>query len=101
MATADDPDLAIDQALARLRAAVASNRPAALPDVALLLAELDRVRAESAERWDAIGRLAPAAKAQRGKARDLDRLLDELRAGLAAGTPPADLLTQLDAGRVR
>ncbi len=99
--TADD---ATARALRRLRAAVAAAGPtevAELADVALLLAELDRVAAESAERWEAIGRLAPAAKAQRGKARDQARLLDELRAGLVAGASPAALLVLLDAARGR
>ena len=56
-----------------------------------LRAELERVQAESAERWDAIGRLAPAAKKNRERAEEAHRLLDEVRRALAA---PID-----DAGR--
>ncbi len=56
-----------------------------------LAAELERIRAESAERWVAIGKLAPAAKRHRERAEDAHRLLAELRRALAA---PLD-----DAGR--
>jgi hypothetical protein len=49
-----------------------------------LVAELERVKAESAERWDAIGRLAPAAKRSRERAEDAERLLGEVRAALVA-----------------
>jgi hypothetical protein len=56
-----------------------------------LEAELARVTAESAERWEAIGRLAPAAKKSRERAETAERLLAELRSALAA---PLD-----DAGR--
>ena len=68
---------------ARVRAAVAAGAPPALADVATVLARLDLARAEAAARWEAIGRLAPAAKAQRGRAQDLARLVAELRAALA------------------
>jgi hypothetical protein len=60
-------------------------------DRAALLEELARVRAESAQRWEAIGRLAPAAKAQRERAETAHRLLAEVRTALAV---PLD-----DAGR--
>jgi hypothetical protein len=53
--------------------------------------ELERVKAESAERWEAIGRLAPAAKKHRDRAEEAHRMLDEVRRALAA---PLD-----DAGR--
>lgn len=53
--------------------------------------ELARVKAESAERWEAIGRLAPAAKRNRDRAEEAHRLLAEVRRALAA---PLD-----DAGR--
>jgi hypothetical protein len=49
-----------------------------------LRAELERVQAESAERWDAIGRLAPAAKRSRERAEDAERLLADVRAALKA-----------------
>jgi F0F1-type ATP synthase delta subunit len=49
-----------------------------------LLAELERVREESAQRWEAIGRLAPAAKAYRERAEAAHRLLAEVRVALAA-----------------
>jgi hypothetical protein len=53
-------------------------------DVEALRAELARVRAESAERWEAIGRLAPAAKVSRERAETAHRLLAEVRQALAA-----------------
>lgn len=68
---------------ARVRAAVARGAAPASADAAEVLAALDLARAESAARWDAIGRLAPAAKAQRGRAEDAARLLAELRVALA------------------
>ena len=82
----------VDAAIQRLRQAVAAGATVDPADVALALDELDRVRAESAARWEAIGRLAPAAKAQRSKARDATRLLDELRAAAAAGADLSPLL---------
>lgn len=53
-------------------------------EVAALVDELARVKAEGAERWVAIGRLAPAAKASRERAETAHRLLAEVRAALAA-----------------
>ncbi|MBK7070708.1 MAG: hypothetical protein IPH44_00270 [Myxococcales bacterium] len=73
-----------DAAEARVRAALAAGAAPTPDDVAAVLGLLDRARAESAQRWEAIGRLAPAAKAQRGRAQDAGRLLDELKAALAA-----------------
>jgi hypothetical protein len=98
----DDPD-ELEAAIARLRAAIAADAPATidLPDVARVLAGLAHARAESAARWEAIGRLAPAAKAQRARARDATRLLDELRAAVAAGADLAPLLARLGAPRDR
>jgi hypothetical protein len=52
-------------------------------EVAALLEELAQVRAESAARWEAIGRLAPAAKGHRERAEAAHRLLAEVRAALA------------------
>lgn len=46
--------------------------------------ELERVKAESAERWEAIGRLAPAAKQSRERAETAERLLADVRAALVA-----------------
>lgn len=82
----------VDAAIQRLRVALGAGRAIDPVDVALALDELDRVRAESAARWEAIGRLAPAAKAQRSKARDATRLLDDLRAAAAAGADLTALL---------
>ncbi|MBL8622634.1 MAG: hypothetical protein JNK64_15070 [Myxococcales bacterium] len=73
-----------DAAEARVRAALGAGAAPPPDDVAAVLALLDAARAESAQRWEAIGRLAPAAKAQRGRAQDAARLLDELKAALAA-----------------
>ena len=82
-------------AAARLRAAIADGTAPAPADVARVLDALDEVRAESAARWEAIGRLAPAAKAQRSAAREALRLLDELRAAAIAGADLAPLLARL------
>lgn len=60
-------------------------------ELAALRAELALAKAESAERWEAIGRLAPAAKKSRERAEDAERLLADVRRVLAA---PLD-----DAGR--
>ena len=73
----------MNPAEARVRAAVAAGAAPAPDDVAALLTLLDEARAESAARWEAIGRLAPAAKAQRGRAEDAVRLLAELATALA------------------
>ncbi len=66
-----------------MRAALAGGGPPDAVDVAAVLDELAQVRAESAERWQAIGRLAPAAKGLRGRAHDAERLLAEVVAALA------------------
>ncbi len=71
---------------ARVRAALDAGAAPDRDDVAALVALLDLVRAESAERWDAIGRLAPAAKAHRDRADDARRLLAGLHAALVAGS---------------
>jgi hypothetical protein len=68
---------------ARVRAAVDAGRPPDPADVRAVLDELDRARAESADRWHAIGRLAPRAKQHRGRAEDLERALRAVRAALA------------------
>ncbi len=91
---APDDDIAA-AAAARLRVAIADGTAPALADVARVLDALDEVRAESAARWEAIGRLAPAAKAQRSAARDALRLLDELRAAAIAGADLTPLLARL------
>ena len=65
-----------------------------------LRAELERVREESAQRWEAIGRLAPAAKANRERAEAAHRLLAEVRAALAApldDAARAALVARIDA----
>ncbi len=53
-------------------------------ELAAVVDELTRVRAESAERWAAIGRLAPAAKQSRERAEQAHRLLADVRRALAA-----------------
>ena len=68
---------------ARVRAAVDAGRAPDPADLRALLGELDRARAESAERWRAIGRLAPRAKQHRGRSEDLERALRAVRAALA------------------
>lgn len=72
-----------DDAVARVRAALAAATTPAAEDVAAVVAALDLARAESAARWEAIGALAPAAKAHRDRAQTAARLLAELRAALA------------------
>lgn len=52
-------------------------------ELAALRAELERVREESRQRWEAIGKLAPAAKAMRERAEAAQRLLAEVKAALA------------------
>lgn len=84
-----------EAALRRVRAAVAAGATSDVADVALVLAALDQALAESAARWQAIGRLAPAAKAQRGRADDALRLLHELRAAAAEGADLAPLLARI------
>ena len=75
----------MSDAEARVRAALAAGTAADGGDVAALVAALDEARAQSAERWEAIGRLAPAAKASRDRAQDATRLLAALRDDLRAG----------------
>jgi hypothetical protein len=75
----------VNGAEARVRTALAAGAAPAPDDVAALVALLDEARAESAERWAAIGRLAPAAKAHRERAEDGARALAALRDALAAG----------------
>ncbi len=98
-ATLDDDEVARAGAQARVRAALAAGAAPATADIALVLAALDAVRAESAARWEAIGRLAPAAKASRDKAQDAARQLDALRAAAAAGADLGPLLAGLAASR--
>lgn|GEM_PF-2592848 len=69
-----------------MRAALATGAAADPDDVAALLVLLDEARTESAERWAAIGRLAPAAKTQRDRAQAATRLLAVLREALSAET---------------
>jgi flagellar biosynthesis/type III secretory pathway M-ring protein FliF/YscJ len=68
----------------RARAALAAGDTPAAGDVTAVLDELARVRTESEERWQAITRLAPAAKAQRARAesgaRSRARLAEHLNA---------------------
>lgn len=91
----EPPESEDEAAIGRVRAAMARGGPVDVADVGRLLAALDRARAESAARWDAIGRLAPAAKAQRSRARDAMQLLRELRGATAAGADLAPLLARI------
>ncbi|MBK9037527.1 MAG: hypothetical protein IPL61_40830 [Myxococcales bacterium] len=84
---------------ARVRAALAAGSPPAADDLAAVVGALDAARAESTARWEAIGRLAPAAKAQRGRAQDAARLLAELAAALAE--PLDDAARQAWIARIR
>jgi len=77
----------LETAEARVRAALADGRAPDPADVREVCAELDRVRAESADRWRAIGRLAPRAKQHRGRSEDLERALRAVRDAL---TRPVD-----------
>ena len=73
---------------------------AELETLAALREELERVTAESAERWEAIGRLAPAAKKSRERAEDAERLLADVRRALAApldDAARAALVARIDA----
>ena len=67
---------------ARVRAAVAAGRAPAGDDVLAVLTALDRARAESEERWQAIGRLAPAAKRNRGRAEAQARAIEVMHVQL-------------------
>ncbi len=98
-AALDDGEAAVVAAEGRVRAALAAGGAPVAADVAVVLAALDAVRAESAARWQAIGRLAPAAKASRDKAEDAARQLDALRAAAAAGADLGPLLAGLAASR--
>jgi hypothetical protein len=60
-----------------------SGEPLAEDDRARLADELDALRALAAERWRAIGQLAPAAKALRLRAQAAERVLAEVAAVLA------------------
>lgn len=52
----------------RVRAALAAGEPPTLGDVAAVLDALAQARIDAEERWQAITRLAPAAKRQRARA---------------------------------
>ena len=88
---------------ARVRAAIDLAQPLAIADVGAILDELARVRAESAERWVAIGRLAPRAKQHRGRSEDLARVLgavgDRLRAPIDDAARAA-LVTEIEAALI-
>ena len=67
---------------ARVRAALDRNEPVDSADVRALLLELQRVRRESEQRWQAIGRLAPAAKQHRTDSRRRAQVIAALRTHL-------------------
>jgi len=69
----------VDAAEARVRAAVAAGDTPSLDDVREVLAALDDARATAAERWTAIGLLAPKAKELRVRVHELERALAATR----------------------
>jgi hypothetical protein len=69
----------------RVRAALAAGSPAAPADVQRVLDDLAAQRALAAERWVAIGALAPRAKSLRGRVLALERAVAAAGAHLAAG----------------
>jgi hypothetical protein len=78
----------------RVRAALAGGEPPAGGDVAAVLDELAQARIDAEERWQAITRLAPAAKRHRARAesqaRAAERIGDHLDAlERLAGEAPA------------
>lgn len=79
--------MSLDAARRRLEAALAGGGPPALDDVRVVLAALDEAERQAAERWAAIGKLAPAAKAHRDRANTLATLA--LEAADALGSDPA------------
>lgn len=89
----------------RVRASLSRGEAPADGDLESLLSLISELRAESAARWEAIGRLAPAAKENRGRAQDQRRALDAVIAALdglestVPAPPPAALLDWRD--RVR
>lgn len=68
----------------RVRQALVAGQAPDRADLEALLTELDHARRESDERWQAIGRLAPAAKAHRARSQAQERALTELRQHLDA-----------------
>lgn len=80
---------------ATARAAIAAGQPVAADVVAELLRALAEARALADERWQAIGKLAPAAKARRDQARTLGVLAAEAATALDATAP--ELAAQLRA----
>lgn len=86
----------------RVRAAVTAGEPPAAGDVLVVLDELVQVRIDAEERWQAITRLAPAAKRHRaraeGGARSRARLQEHLTAlEQLAGDAPEPLAQSMRA----
>ena len=73
----------MSDAESRIRAALSRGQIPAAADLAVLLTELDQVRAESEARWQAIGQLAPAAKQHRSRSQERERALVAIAASLA------------------
>ena len=84
----------------RVRAALAAEQTPTLDDMQSVLAQLDSARAESESRWQAIGRLAPAAKKHRAESQRRGRQLTALRAHLSALEPLVATLEPDDANRL-
>jgi hypothetical protein len=68
-----------DDAEARVRAALAAGAAPSADDVAAVLGELAHWREVAAERWTAIGALAPKAKELRLRSQDLERAIAAAR----------------------
>jgi hypothetical protein len=68
----------------RVRVALACGETPARADVTAVLDELTQARAEAEERWQAIARLAPAAKRQRARAESGARSRARMEEHLAA-----------------
>jgi hypothetical protein len=68
-----------DDAEARVRAALAAGDTPSAADINDVLAELARWREVAAERWTAIGALAPRAKELRLRSQDLERAMTAAR----------------------
>ena len=71
----------------RAEAALASDAPVEPQLVRELLSELAAQRALADERWQAIAKLAPAAKRHRAQLQDLARLALEATTALTANEP--------------
>lgn len=79
-----EPAGPVSAAEQRVRAAVVAGETPAAGDVIVVLDELVQARIDAEERWQAITRLAPAAKRQRARAESGARSRARLEEHLAA-----------------